>query len=471
MKNFTYIKSALNRIKAFFIHMKNNIVLIFAIILSLTIQSSAILAAPQSPYDGSMVSIPGTVQAENFDNGGEGVAYHDTEISNRGGQYRTNEGVDIESSMDKGSRYNVGWIKADEWLEYTINVQSSGNYVLEARVASKDKGGTFHIEFNGIDRTGSMTIPNTGSNGKWTTLTKKISLNAGQQIMRIYFDKSGRYSVGNLNYVRITQSNVPAPTSTPTQTLAPTPSPTQTPATPTDNGWNLVWSDEFDGTSINKSKWEVYEGETEPYPLGDSCFRPNALTVSGGLAHFAIMRTPTTCYSTDQYGNGGKLANHNYAGAGIGSIFAPSGNVLSEGRWETRARFPNGAGTTAYILLWPADDIWTAEVDFAEAIGSNTNEVTFTQHWDGTNNDKTEEISHSTDITQFHEYAVEMKNGLLKWYVDDQLIATQTQHFATRKMGFAAGTWAGSCASRWPGCPTGTTMPVYLDIDYVRVYT
>ncbi|HEY9246263.1 MAG TPA: chitobiase/beta-hexosaminidase C-terminal domain-containing protein, partial [Candidatus Methanoperedens sp.] len=229
-------------------------------------------------------------------------------------------------------------------------------------------------------------------------------------------------------------------------------------------GWNLVWSDEFDGYSIDASKWNLFSGAAD----GDTCFVPGAVTLSGGQAHFAIMRTPTTCID---YRNG-KTVYHNYAGGGIGNYAGPvNGISLSSGRWETRARFPKGNGTSAYIALWPANDIWTAEVDFAEGIGSKTNQIEFAQHWNGNIADQSEgAILTNIDITQFHTYAVEMENGKLKWYVDGNLITTQTQHFSPTLMGFTVGSWAGTCTDTWPGCPSGTTLPVYLDVDYIRVY-
>ena len=67
------------------------------------------------------------IQAENFDTGGEGVAYHDTDAANSGGQYRPSEGVDIETTTDAGGGSNVGWVNGGEWLEYTVNVAAGGN--------------------------------------------------------------------------------------------------------------------------------------------------------------------------------------------------------------------------------------------------------------------------------------------------------------------------------------------------------
>ena len=273
-------------------------------------------------------------------------------------------------------------------------------------------------------------------------------------------------------WINDTESTSPTPIITPTDISAIIP--TDTPALAPTNipaiipNWNLIWNDEFNGNSIDTNKWDLFAGSAD----GDTCFMPNAVTVSNGLAHLAIIRQDTTCVD---YGNGngkGTTVNHHYAGGGIGNYGPPNGNILTSGRWETRARFPQGVGTTAYIALWPANGIWTAEIDFAEALGSNTAQMTFTQHWNGNVADQTEEtVLNSIDITKFHTYAVEMGNGQLKWYVDDILVATQTQHFsATTQMGFTAGAWAGVCPSSWTGCPDSTVLPVYLDIDYVRVY-
>jgi hypothetical protein len=48
-----------------------------------------------NPYGGTARAVPGTVQAEDFNNGGENVAYHDLDAANNGNTYRTSEGVDI----------------------------------------------------------------------------------------------------------------------------------------------------------------------------------------------------------------------------------------------------------------------------------------------------------------------------------------------------------------------------------------
>src|SRR5439155_12617450 len=87
---------------------------------------------------------------------------------------------------------------------YTVNVAAAGNYLLEARVASSGQGGTFHVEFAGVDTTGALTIPDTGGWQNWTTVSRSVALAAGPQTMRIGFDTNGAIAVGNLTWVRFT---------------------------------------------------------------------------------------------------------------------------------------------------------------------------------------------------------------------------------------------------------------------------
>ena len=92
---------------------------------------STIIAKPPTtptptptPYSGTAVALPGTWQAEDFDNGGEGLAYHDADAANSGGAYRQT-GVDLEAASEGG--YDVGWISPGEWLAYTVNVKAAGD--------------------------------------------------------------------------------------------------------------------------------------------------------------------------------------------------------------------------------------------------------------------------------------------------------------------------------------------------------
>ena len=108
---------------------------------------------------GTPAAIPGTIRAETFDNGGEGVAYHDTSAGNNGGKARATD-VDIEASADGG--YDIGWTTAGEWLNYTVNVGSTASYTVGLRVATPS-GATMHIGFNGSKHVWTtVSIPKTG---------------------------------------------------------------------------------------------------------------------------------------------------------------------------------------------------------------------------------------------------------------------------------------------------------------------
>jgi hypothetical protein len=140
------------------------------------------------------------IQAEDFDLGGEGVAYHDTSPGNNGNAYR-DENVDIEPSSEQG--FNVGWIDAGEWLEYTVDVAGPRRYTIEARVASAADGGAFRIEKAGQDLTGPVTAPPTGGWQNWTTVTGELVLDAGVQRLRLSILQSlGGFNINALTFIQ-----------------------------------------------------------------------------------------------------------------------------------------------------------------------------------------------------------------------------------------------------------------------------
>jgi hypothetical protein len=143
----------------------------------------AIALAATTPFGGTPVALPGTIQAANFDEGGEGVAYHDTTSGNTGGAYRATD-VDLQASSEGG--YNIGWIGAGEWVNYTVSVPAAGNYTATLRVASPAGGGSLHIGFNGpssVWRT--VTVPMTGDWQSWTSVVVPVTLGAGVQQMTL----------------------------------------------------------------------------------------------------------------------------------------------------------------------------------------------------------------------------------------------------------------------------------------------
>jgi beta-glucosidase len=154
----------------------------------------------QAPFGGTPAAIPGVIQAEDFDIGGQGIAYNDTTTGNNGNAYR-NEDVDIEPSSEQG--FNVGWIDAGEWLEYTVDVAVQGIYTLDARVASAAGGGGFRIEKNGQDLTGSIAVPTTNGWQNWTTVSSALHLDAGVQTLRLFVLQSfNGFNVNSLSFDR-----------------------------------------------------------------------------------------------------------------------------------------------------------------------------------------------------------------------------------------------------------------------------
>lgn len=162
----------------------------------------AIVATPpsgSSPYSGTAAAIPGVIQAVNYDLGGEGVAYHDMTPGNSGGVFRS-DGVDIEASSAGG--YNIGWVAPGEWLNYTADVAAAGQYSISFAVASSGQGGTFHLEMNGANVTGSLTVANSGGWQTWQTITASATLVAGRQVARLIADSNGASAVGNFLSIR-----------------------------------------------------------------------------------------------------------------------------------------------------------------------------------------------------------------------------------------------------------------------------
>jgi beta-glucanase (GH16 family) len=155
---------------------------------------------PQAPYRMTPAFVPGTVEAEDYDLGGQDVAYHDAEANNNGGAYRPGEGVDLESTTDAGLGFDVGWTAPGEWIEYTVDV-TAGTYDIEMRVASASSGGTLHIEFDEVDRTGPVTFDATGGWQEWTTVRAEVvTLGAGVQTMRMVMDTGG-FNVNKISVV------------------------------------------------------------------------------------------------------------------------------------------------------------------------------------------------------------------------------------------------------------------------------
>jgi hypothetical protein len=158
-----------------------------------------------TPYGGTPVPLPGIVQVENYDIGGQGLAFHDTTAGNSGGAHRS-DNVDIGPTNDPSSGgYYVGWTRAGEWLKYTVNVTETRDYTLHVRVANAGTGARFRVEVDGVNLTQSVTLPNTGGWEVWQTLTVPIplSLSQGQHVIRLVMVGSNVENAGVGNYAHL----------------------------------------------------------------------------------------------------------------------------------------------------------------------------------------------------------------------------------------------------------------------------
>jgi beta-glucanase (GH16 family) len=250
-------------------------------------------------------------------------------------------------------------------------------------------------------------------------------------------------------------------------------------------GWRQVWGDEFNGSTLDRTKWAPEhhgtfgDGNKELACLMD---RPENLLVSGGLLILRARRESPglVCGSKDsRFPDGRSFSSAMLTTRGTAS--------WTYGRFEMRARLPTQAMNSAG--LWPAfwmrpDSGGTGELDIMEAIGSRAgdserNRVHQSVHYDyrGTYpvTPHITDIPRGTTTDGFHRYAVEWEKGSIKWFVDDRLTYERTSPstpwldsaFAKPfflRLNLAVG-------GSWPGAPDSSTgFPADYAADYVRVY-
>ena len=166
------------------------------------------LALALLPYGGSASAVPGTIQVENFDQGGSMLAYSDLDSINNGGQYRLSEAPDLRVGADIDGAYALGWTQAGEWLKYSVQVASTGIYRATFRVATPHAGQRLQLQCQGKNLTGSVTIPSTGAFTTWNNvIVEGLSLDAGSQVLTLLFE------TGNvdINYFKLEKTSSATP--------------------------------------------------------------------------------------------------------------------------------------------------------------------------------------------------------------------------------------------------------------------
>ena len=126
---------------------------------------------------------------ENYNEGGEGVAYHDADSANQA--VSTARTADIDT-VSNALTFALGWLVAGEWAHYVVNSTVLDTLTIYFRAAcGGDGNGAFHLEIDGSPVSSSIIVQNTGSWTTYKTMTAKVSgLIPGSHVLNFVVDSS-----------------------------------------------------------------------------------------------------------------------------------------------------------------------------------------------------------------------------------------------------------------------------------------
>jgi beta-glucanase (GH16 family) len=249
----------------------------------------------------------------------------------------------------------------------------------------------------------------------------------------------------------------------------PTPSPTSSPTvavTPTPNlaaqipGWKLIWWDEFDGPTLDATKWSI---------VNDA---------PGGYQHCCLNNTLNAWIADDVTSVGGSLRLTTERRAFQGHVYT-SGAVTTNGKFDflygrvdMRARMPKGNGLWPAFWLLPSDfsgDGYAPyEVDVAEALGQSPH-TDYMVDWVGSLRIGYCEYTGPDFTADYHVYSFIWSATSTSWLIDGIQRCKFTRGMPAARMELILNTRIGGS---WPVPPDASTiLPQYTDIDYVRVYS
>lgn len=163
--------------------------------------STEIPEEKQEPFAGKPASIPGKIEAEDYDLGGEGKAYHDESAENEAGAYRKDR-VDIEE-VDAAT-YVLAYNIKGEWLEYTVDVKEATSYEWSARVSSTFEESGFRLYLDDEDITGAITVPQGEEWSNYTIIKGETKpLKEGEHILKLSVESS----YFNIDYIEFKDKN------------------------------------------------------------------------------------------------------------------------------------------------------------------------------------------------------------------------------------------------------------------------
>ena len=282
-------------------------------------------------YNGTPYTITGKIEAENFDRGGEGVSYHDSDTVNTGGKYRLDVGVDIDTSSEGG--YAVTDIHKGEWLKYATEVDTTGIYKLKIRVSSSHSGGSLRIYLDSTDVSGLLSVPNTGGNQQWTTLNVTTPLlHPGIKIMRIEME-SDSFNIDYVKYELSNRSPSVMITSPSNRSDFSSPANIQLTASASDDGSISKLEYYANNTKIGEGTSSDYSYEWKNVAVGDYVLFAKA-TDNSGLSTVSDtvnirVHEPETPYDSTADKIPGKIEAENYDNGGEGVAY----HDLTQGNW------------------------------------------------------------------------------------------------------------------------------------------
>ena len=164
---------------------------------------------PQAPFKNAFV-FPALVQAEDYDEGGQGVSYSDKDIANQGNVYRE-DGVDVvglecsDSAATKDCKgYAIGFTQAGEWMEYSVSVPADAKYIVKANVATASETSSFMLLVDNDAVTDTIAVPKTDST--WNVYKEidvgTVELKQGEHVLRLLI--TGDYL--NIDWIQFADS-------------------------------------------------------------------------------------------------------------------------------------------------------------------------------------------------------------------------------------------------------------------------
>ncbi len=238
----------------------------------------------EGPYGGTAAAIPGTVMAENYDTGGQSVAYNVTSTNGTNNSYRS-DGIDLEAATSPATSNDLGWTASGQWFKYTVNVATAGTYNVTFLVAGNSGANdAFHLSnSSGTNLTGSVAVPNTGGWQTWTTVTTSVTLPAGKQTLTLNEDNGG----WNLDSMVFSSGGSVSCTTDPS-------APTGLTATSgSSSAINLGWSAVTAPSNCTISAYKVFRSTTSGFTPSSST---QIASVSSGTAYSDTGLSASTTY-------------------------------------------------------------------------------------------------------------------------------------------------------------------------------